>query len=99
MIRYQGLDYKVRLVSNTLNSSNIGICDLNNCELHILSEDVDSQKQHQVFWHEVEHLLTEEEEFYADEPVIVRLGNRLFSFLQDNNLLREDWWERVVDRE
>ena len=103
MIRAHGIDYEVNLVSNRLVGSNIGVFDAQECEIRILSDEIKPQKQQQVFWHEVVHLLLEDEDhdaYHGDwEPLVRRLGTKLFSVLGDNNLLREDWWERVVDRE
>jgi hypothetical protein len=68
--------------------------------IHI-REDMSPKKQHQTFWHELLHVILEGEALGADtkknEEFVTRVSNTLFAILEENGLLKEGWYDDVVD--
>lgn len=103
MIKVHGLEYEVRTVPSGLTSNFIGQTDLDNLVI-LVSDDINSQKQEEVLIHEIVHVfLMNEKEIMAavgpdaSEGLVTRLGTVIYDTLVKNDLLVEDWWERIVD--
>ena len=102
MIRVAGLDYCVRLSTNTNDFSSgdlNGEVDYNECCITIRS-DLNLKKQQQTFIHELTHIIVEGEESKTDqenEQFVTRVSNILWGILADNQMLADKWWDNVVD--
>lgn len=102
MIRVAGLEYCIRITSNAGDFSSgdwNGEVDYNDCCISIRS-DLNLRKQQQTFIHELAHIVIEGEESGKgkdNERFVTRVSNILYGVLVDNQLLADDWWERIVD--
>jgi hypothetical protein len=70
----------------------------------MVSETLASQKQEQVLIHEITHMLVYDESLVMDRPhdemesFVSRLANLIYETLDVNDLLVEDWMEKLVDK-
>lgn len=98
MIWVFGIPFSVRAVTAQLSSHNMGETQFDKCQITLMS-DLPLERQRQVFIHEALHNLLDGE--HGDEEVeegyVRRLGNSLYEFLTTNNLLRDGWYEGVLD--
>lgn len=95
-----GIDFDVEFAETKLTSPNMGETSWSSCNITLM-KDMPVQRQQQVFWHEVIHCLLdgEDDEPAIDEAFVRRLGNSLWTTLNDNDLLALDWWERITTSE
>lgn len=99
MIKVVGLDYCVVTTMVALPFEHMGETDFDECTIHIKAS-LSLQKQKQTLWHEVMHIVLEGEESgrkKVDEDFVTRVSNQLYAILTDNNLLKDNWWQNVVD--
>lgn len=103
MIRVAGLEYTVRLSDHPGDFSNhmlMGEVDYENCTVTIDSR-LSARKQQQTFIHELTHIIVEGEELSkrkdVNERYVTRVSNILYAILADNNMLVDDWWDKIVD--
>jgi hypothetical protein len=98
-VHIHGIDFTVEFAETRLATQNMGETSWDKCEI-VLQQDMPPQRQQQVFWHEVVHCLLdgEDDEPEIDEAFIRRLGNSLWTVLNDNSLLAPQWWDRVTDQ-
>ena len=96
-VHVHGIDFDVEFAETKLTTQNMGETSWDQCEI-VLQQDMPEQRQQQVFWHEIVHNLLdgEDDEPAVDEAFIRRLGNSLWTVLNDNDLLDKTWWQRVI---
>ena len=101
MINIRGLKFKVMHFTpdqdDTYDDLDVpmGVIDHGSAEIFIRG-DGDIQVQQQTFIHEAVHGLTFNEAI-VDESLVNRLGADIFDFLIRNDLLREGWWDNIID--
>lgn len=102
MIEVQGLQYSIDLVPSGLMSNVIGQTDIDQQEV-LISATIPEQKQRQVLIHELTHLWINWEGIINilgpddAESLVCRLANNIYATLVTNNLLADDWWDRIID--
>jgi hypothetical protein len=93
-----GIPFTVRTAIAELASHNMGQTQFDKCQITLMG-DLPIERQRQVFIHEALHNLLdgEEGEDAVDEAFVRRLGNSLYEFLVTNDLLKDGWYERLLD--
>ena len=93
-----GVPFSVELVEAKLTTLNMGESTFDQCTIRVQS-DMPRPRQEQVMIHEIIHVLLdgEDDEPEIDEAFVRRMGNNLYEFLLANALLREGWFDRIVD--
>lgn len=101
MIRVCGLKYRVALTQVDIRNDQLGETVYDDCAINIRAH-MALEKQQQTLWHEITHIIMEGEETGRkkyDEAAVTRISNILWSILDDNQLLKPDWWQNVVDEQ
>jgi hypothetical protein len=101
VINVAGLPYAVRLCEAKLTSDLDGETLLSDCTITIRA-GLPLQRQQQTFIHELVHVILDGEvigggKSKRDEEFVTRVSNSLYGILTSNDLLKRDWWEKVVD--
>lgn len=99
MVEFFGIPFTVKTAIAELASHNMGQTQFDKCLITIMG-DLPIERQRQVFIHEALHNLLdgEEDKDAIDEGFVRRLGNALYDFLVTNDLLREGWYEEILER-
>lgn len=95
-VTYFGVPFIVQEATAQLASTNMGQTQHDKCLITIMA-DLPQERKEAVFIHESVHeLLDGEEGVNGDEAFIRRFGNALFTFLTENDLLRDGWYSHIV---
>lgn len=98
MIKVKGITHKVvpLLVGDQpLEYMPLGQIQQLNATIGILMEGTDPQVQKESLIHEIIHACSGSEDI--SEEVVSRVSENLYAVLVDNDLLREDWWDKIFD--
>jgi hypothetical protein len=99
-VKVLGVPYLVRRVKVLMSSDLNGETLLSDGVVHI-REDMSPKKQQQTFWHELLHIILEGEpqgtNTQENEEFVTRISNTLFAVLEENGLLKEGWYDEVLD--
>lgn len=95
MVKFFGIPFRVHAVKPELSSTNMGETQFDKCQITLMG-DLPVERQRQVFIHESMHNLLDGED--VEEPFVRRFANNLYDFLSANQLLREGWYEDILDR-
>lgn len=100
MIRVFGCNFSVALDDSKMSQLNMGETYFDQCRVAIQS-DLPRERQQQVAIHELVHILLDGEEDRDDinEGFVRRLGNNLYATLVDNDLLRDGWFDAILDNQ
>jgi hypothetical protein len=103
VIRVAGLEYQVRLSAHPGDFSShdlTGEVDYESCNITVDAR-LSPRKQQQTFIHEIVHVIVEGEEVSkrkdVNERYVTRVSNILYSILADNDMLKDGWWDSIVD--
>lgn len=103
MIRINGVEWNVNVITPALSAPNVsvlGLTDLEQCIIDI-RQGLPQDRTEQVFFHELMHIVlnNEEESFmHGDEGLVSRVSELLYAVLKDNGMLRSGWFEGLVDK-
>ena len=100
MITIKGIKFRVGPLLEE--SKEAGMFLLGQIQIHkaligIRLHDTDEQIQQASFLHEVVHGLMPSEA--DDEHLVSIIADNLYAFLVDNNLLKDGWWDKILDEE
>ena len=94
MVKFFGIPFRVHAVHPELSSLNMGETQFDKCRITLMG-DLPVERQRQVFMHESMHNLLDGED--VDERFVRRFSNTLYEFLDANHLLRDGWYEDILD--
>lgn len=98
MITIKGIKYRVIPIIQETPEDGIfvlGKIDIPKALIGIRVNETDEQVQKSSFMHEIIHGIMPSD--MDDEQLVDILGSNLYAFLVDNDLLKDGWWDNILD--